>query len=96
MYLYQHKKNCRLTSNNSASHGEQGIPSISNSTLKSVCPEFQNIISKMIHDEVHEIIQKDVLIQLIGEHIFLGRKPNKQKEAKMKAQNAMRRLAKLL
>ena len=95
-YLYRHKKNCRLTSNNSESHTEQMIPSVSNAKLQSVCPEFQRIISKMVHDDVHDIIQKDVLIQLIGEHIFLGRKPNKQKEAKIKARNAMRRLAKLL
>jgi hypothetical protein len=45
--------------------------------------EWKEVIDGMDHDGVYTIIQKDDLIQRIGENNFDRRKPNKKKEAKL-------------
>ena len=86
-YFYKHKKACDTVPTFS-------VPIPVQQTSKN--PEFEAILRKMRKDEMYSIIQGDELIQLIGEHIFMSKKPNKKKEAKVKARNAMRRLARLV
>ena len=43
-------------------------------------------IHAMDKDEVFEVIQSDDIIRLVGHDIYNRKKPNKQKEAKIKVQ----------
>ena len=54
-----------------------------------------NLMAKMTKDDMFSIIEKDSIIQVIGKQIYDARKPNKEKQARDKARNYMRKLAKL-
>ena len=91
-YLHRHKRICKTTKLHAQ---ENDTISISDTQLSTISSDFQQILQHMRKDDIYEIILKDKAIQLVGEHIFLSKKPGKEKDAKIKARNAMRRLAKL-
>ena len=57
--------------------------------------EWGRVLEGMKKDSAYVTITADEVIEVIGRDIFTARKPNKEREAMVKARRTMRRVARL-
>lgn len=101
-YFVRHKAQCTKTT---TSQSVEITPIPKSVTLEAACSTsktleidsiWNKLYSNMRKDKYFDVIDNDEVIKLVGKQIFECRKPNKKKEATMKARSAMRRLARLV
>ena len=89
-YFYRHRKHCPNAT-------KVTLTAISSSPMPTTEPdeEWGRVLERMKKDSAYVTITADEVIKVIGRDIFTARKPNKQREAIVKARRAMRRVARL-
>ena len=90
--FFRHINNCLATEG----HVSRPVSVDPCATGLSTDADWDNVWRRMDHDEMYATIISDKTILCVGKHIYDGRKPAKQKDAKIKSRSAMRRLARLV
>jgi hypothetical protein len=93
-YFYRHPKKCPAKHTCTETNAVLPIPLREQATREE--SDFDNILNYMQKDEYYDLIKTDECIRIIGKHIFETSKPNKAKDAKLKARSSMRRLSRLV
>ena len=90
VFLYRHRKHCLNATNVT-------LTATSLSPMPTTEPdeEWGRVLKGNKKDSAYVTITADEVIKVIGRDIFTARKPNKKREAKVKARRAMRRVTRL-
>ena len=92
-YFYRHRQHCH-----NATKIAIKLPTTTTGCTTSTTgtdSEWAGVLDGMRQDETFDVVFADDVIQVIGSDIFAARKPNKKREAMVKARRAMRRVARL-
>ena len=89
-YFYRHRKHCLKAT-------KVTLTATSSSAMPTAEPdeEWGHVLEGMKTDSAYVTITADEVIKVIGRDVFAARKPNKKREAMVKARRAMRRVARL-